>query len=100
MTTNTAQVVGQTQVNASPANGTPSEVEQLRARIAELEAQISSRVKFMVSEKGAISAVGLGAYPTTLYVSQWEPLIQSIKAGVLDRFISENRSKLSFKTSK
>jgi len=48
--------------------------EQMAARIAELEARMAKggTLRFKVSEKGAISVYGLGRFPVTLYVEQWE----------------------------
>jgi hypothetical protein len=58
------------------ANETTSELtpEQMAARIAELEARIAKggALRFKVSEKGAVSVYGLGKFPVTLYVEQWD----------------------------
>lgn len=73
--------------------------EEYRARIAELEAQLkeskTTRLRCKVSAKGALQVSGLGRFPLTLYVSQWEkliPFIPDIKA-----FLEANRDKFSVK---
>ena len=48
--------------------------EQMVARIAELDTRIAKggALRFKVSEKGAVSVYGLGRFPVTLYLEQWE----------------------------
>ena len=74
--------------------------EQMAARIAELEARIakSGTLRFKVSEKGAISVYGLGRFPVTLYVEQWERLLSHIDD--LRDFIHANREQLKTKDQK
>ena len=48
-----------------------------------------------VSEKGAVSVYGLQRMPVTLYVGQWDRLLDY--ADALKAFIEANRSKLSVK---
>lgn len=48
-----------------------------------------------VSEKGAVSVYGLQRMPVTLYLGQWERLLEY--ADTLKAFIEANRSKLSVK---
>ena len=71
--------------------------EQMAARIAELEGRLAkgSNISFKVSEKGAISVYGLGRFPVTLYVEQWDRILAN--AGELRAFIDANKSKLKFK---
>lgn len=81
-------------------NGKPKEtVEQLQARIQQLEAALTAQqnapLKFKVSDKGAVSVYGMGRFPVTLYLSQWERLVANLKP--LVDFINANRSKLSTK---
>lgn len=73
------------------------ELELLRAENARLRANAPKpkAVSFKVSEKGAISAYGLGRFPVTLYVSQWEKLIAAGQE--LVDFIKANDEKLSRK---
>jgi hypothetical protein len=51
--------------------------EQMAARIAEVEARVAKggALRFKVSEKGAVSVYGLGRFPVTLYLEQWENLL-------------------------
>jgi hypothetical protein len=74
-------------------------IDQLKARIAELEAQASGRrtgeLSFKVSEKGAVSVYGLGRFPVTLYYEQWVRLLDS--ADRLRGFMEENRDRLKLK---
>jgi hypothetical protein len=63
--------------------------EQMKARIAELEAQVAkknaSRVTLKTTEKGGLSLYGLGRFPVTLYREQWERLLahgDEIKAAI------------------
>ena len=73
--------------------------EELKARIAELEQQASTRrtgsLQFKVSEKGAVSVYGLGRFPTTLYYEQWHRLLDSVDA--LRAFLEENKSQLKLR---
>ncbi len=78
----------------TPRNLTP---EQMAARIAELEGRLAKggTISFKVSEKGAVSVYGLGRFPVTLYLEQWESLLSH--ASELREFIEANRSKLKTK---
>ncbi len=60
--------------NETNSNLTP---EQMAARIAELEGRLAkgSSLSFKVSEKGAVSVYGLGRFPVTLYLEQWDALL-------------------------
>jgi hypothetical protein len=71
--------------------------EQMAARIAELEQRLAKggTISFKVSEKGAVSVYGLGRFPVTLYVEQWENLLSHVNE--LREFIEANRSKLKTK---
>ena len=48
-----------------------------------------------VSEKGGLSVYGLGRFPVTLYVEQWERLLGFTDE--IKQFIEENRNKLKTK---
>ncbi len=52
-------------------------------------------MSFKVSEKGAVSVYGLGRFPVTLYVEQWDRILSN--AAELRAFIEANKSKLKFK---
>lgn len=58
-------------------------VEQLRAHVAALQAQVAEQqtagtLTAKVSKSGAISLYGLMRFPVTLHVSQWERLAQAV----------------------
>lgn len=84
--------------------------EQIAAAFAKVQADNQRKVSLKVTvektdEKtgkvtgtnGAIAMYGLGRFPVTLYLSQWERVIEAIKSGQLDRFIEANRPALSVK---
>jgi len=71
--------------------------EELKARLAELEAksQRGGNLNFKVSDKGAASVYGLGRFPVTLYYEQWVRLLD--KAQELRSFLEANKDKLKLK---
>ena len=71
--------------------------EQMAARIAELERRLAKggTISFKVSEKGAVSVYGLGRFPVTLYLEQWEALLAHVAE--LRDFIEANKSRLKTK---
>jgi hypothetical protein len=74
--------------------------EELMARIAELEKQVTKktgRLEFRVSEKGGASVYGLGRFPVTLYYEQWQRLLGA--AEDLRSFLEENKGKLKLKSN-
>ncbi|PYV82666.1 MAG: hypothetical protein DMG05_27725, partial [Acidobacteria bacterium] len=74
------------------------ELARLRAENEALKKQQTAKraeLWLKVSEKGGLSVYGLGRFPVTLYVEQWERLL-----GFTDeirQFIEENRNKLKTK---
>jgi len=52
-------------------------------------------ISFKVSEKGALSVYGMGRFPVTLYVEQWETLLS--RADDLRAFINAHRNDLKRK---
>ena len=73
---------------------------ELEARIKELEAQAEGKngagtITFKASQKGALSVYGLGRWPTTLYRSQWERLLE--QEAELRTFMKANAAKLTVK---
>ena len=76
-----------------------ADTQALLARIAQLEAALANKnaraVTLKVSEKGAVSAYGMGRFPVTLYAQQWEKLLGM--ADEIREFIAENKRKLSTK---
>jgi hypothetical protein len=73
--------------------------EELLARIAELEKQVTTKktgkLEFRVSEKGAVSVYGLGRFPVTLYAEQWEKLLST--ADELLAFVEQEKQKGTLK---
>ena len=63
----------------------------MAARIAELEGRLAkgSSLSFKVSEKGGVSVYGLGRFPVTLYMEQWDALLSH--AAGLREFIEANK---------
>ena len=55
-----------------------AEIARLKAENEALKSGHRPKVSFKVSEKGAVSVYGLGAYPQTLYKEQWEALFEVI----------------------
>ena len=78
---------------------TKTELDALKARIAELEAQKAEGkvLSFKVSPKGALSVYGLGRFPVTLYRGQWERLLDPGTVNRLREFLKANESRLSTK---
>ena len=72
-----------------------AEVARLLAENAKLKEARNAKISFKVSEKGALSAYGMGRFPVTLYRGQWERLIQVIPQ--LQQFITDNADKLTTK---
>ena len=79
-------------------------VEQMQAMIAALQAQNATMaakvaaketIHFKVSEKKAVSIMGLQRFPVTLYAGQWERIIQNIDA--LKAFIEAHKAVLAVK---
>lgn len=92
---NTPILPSQHQVNAKSMTA-----EEMQLKIKQLEAQLaagknSPSVSFKVSEKGAVSAYGLGRFPVTLYGTQWVKLIAAIPQ--LENFMEVNHDKLAIK---
>lgn len=77
-------------------------LEQKLLRLEELEAAEAARkakgpkpITFKVSEKKGLSVYGLGRFPVTLYVGQWERLLGAVDD--LKAFIEANRDELAVK---
>lgn len=71
------------------------ELARLREENAKLKAAKSNGVSFKVSDKGAVSMYGLGRFPVTLYLSQWEKLSEAMPK--LAEFLVEHVAELSVK---
>lgn len=68
-------------------------IKELEAKLAAAEAQVKATLK--VSSKGGVSLYGLGRFPVTLYLSQWEKLFSQVPE--IKAFIKANESKLAVK---
>jgi len=73
------------------------EIERLKQENEKLKAdkKKAKDIYFKVSQKGAVSAYGLGRFPVTLYQEQWIKLLDR-KEQILE-FIEENASELKTK---
>jgi hypothetical protein len=77
--------------------------EELEQELARLRAENEAlkkgprggRVSMKVSDKGGVSVYGLGRFPVTLYLEQWEALLS--RADEIRAFLEENRDKLKKK---
>lgn len=72
-----------------------AQIEALTIANAKLKAAKQGKLTLRVSEKGAVSAYGMGKWPVTLYRGQWERLLAS-KDEIL-AFIEINADSLSVK---
>ncbi|MBI5505884.1 MAG: hypothetical protein HY899_13895 [Deltaproteobacteria bacterium] len=73
-----------------------AEIARLRAENEALKkATKPGGISFKVSEKGGVSVYGMGRFPVTLYVEQWETLLG--RADDLRAFIEANRAQLKKK---
>jgi hypothetical protein len=84
-------------------NEMAAEIARLTAANAELKARIEANKKpatitLRVSQKGGVSVYGLGRFPVTLYVEQWQRLLA--KKDDLLGFIKANADKLTSKGEK
>ena len=71
-----------------------AELERLRAENEALKSGAAARrrVYLKVSDKGGVSLYGLGRFPLTLYVEQWETVLGM--ADEIRTFLAQNASKL------
>jgi hypothetical protein len=76
------------------AAGKPS-YEELLAQVEALKKAQQASIKLKVSEKGAVSLYGLGRFPISLYVSQWERVLDA--AEDIRAFLEANKDRLSTK---
>jgi hypothetical protein len=73
---------------------------QLEALIAENEALRTKKAKkltFKVGEKGALSVYHGSRFPTTLYATQWEFLLQDENIAAIKQALKDNADKLTRK---
>lgn len=67
----------------------------LRALIAQMAARPANRLSCKVTDKGGVSVYGLGRFPVTLYLSQWERLLAA--KDDIAAFLEANRASLATK---
>lgn len=67
----------------------------LNANLGRLDEAERQRLRFKVSEKGAVSVYGLGRFPVTLYREQWARLLDV--ADEIRSFIELNVGRLKTK---
>ena len=72
-----------------------AELEKLKAENAALKTRGSRGISMKVSEKGGVSIYGLGRFPVTLYMEQWQKLLDM--GDDIRAFIKENEGKLKKK---
>jgi hypothetical protein len=58
----------------------------------------AARITYKVSEKGAVSAYGLGRFPVTLYVEQWERLDSEDERKRRQQFLKDQAKELTRKS--
>jgi hypothetical protein len=73
-----------------------AELDRLRAENAALKQQSQRGTYLKVSEKGGVSLYGLGRFPITLYVEQWQKILDM--APEIRRFMEENAPSLKRKS--
>lgn len=71
----------------APKVGHPSYAE-LQAKIAALEKALANKLRFTVSEKGAILISGLRRYPIALYLSELNAIFENMQA--IRTFVASN----------
>ena len=71
------------------------ELERLRKENEDLKAARERRVYLKVSDKGAVSLYGLGRFPVTLYVEQWDTILGM--GAEIRTFMTDNAARLKRK---
>jgi len=74
---------------------TQAELERLRAENERLKAKTRRGVYLKVSEKGGVSRYGMGRFPITLYVEQWEKILDM--SDEIRSFLAEHADSLKRK---
>lgn len=70
-----------------------AQLDAMKAENAALKAKAASQsvIRFKVSEKGAFSIYGMGRFPFTFYISQWDAFVAKIDDA--KAFVEANRAK-------
>jgi len=72
-----------------------AELDRLRAENESLKKRAERAVFLKVSDKGGVSLYGLGRFPVTLYVEQWEKVLEM--GPEIKTFLDTNRASLKKK---
>lgn len=72
-----------------------AKVAQLMADNTKLKKANNGKLSLKVSEKGALSIYGMGKWPITLYLSQWERVMANLDQ--IKAFVEANRDQFSVK---
>ena len=80
------------QANGSEQGDLVALLAKARAENDALKAKLASRSTLTpkVSEKGALSIYGMGRFPVTLYIGQWDRLVKALPA--IQEFVEAHRS--------
>ena len=80
-----------------PDLATAKRIAELKAKLAATEASLekAQRATIKVAKSGGVSVYGLGRFPVTLYLSQWEKLLGMVPE--IKTFLKTNESKLARK---
>lgn len=83
----------------NPVTGKPFESqEEFESVLRAMAGASAKKITLKVSEKGAVSAYGLGRFPVTLYAEQWDKLLAEAEA--IKAFIQANKGSLTTKADK
>jgi hypothetical protein len=83
---------------------TPTDTKDLAAQLAALQAENaalkekaakSTHISCKVSDKGCLSIYGMGRFPASFYISQWDRLVENLDK--IQAFVKENRSRFTVK---
>mgnify|MGYP001614443608 CR=1 FL=1 len=74
-----------------------AEIERLKAENTALKTTPVRALSCKVAEKGGLSVYGLGRFPVTLYVGQWERLLTVENVAKIQAFIKANADRLTRK---
>ena len=75
---------------ATPRKENQPSYAELKAKVEALEAQLNNKIRFSVSEKGAVLISGLRRFPIALYLSELNAIVKNMDA--LTKWIATNPS--------